>query len=100
MSRRTDESTLADRAAAVEGRRVSHADDGSADLAAELAQMGLSPRAAWYSSAVLYGVGGLLVTGLHVIDASLVPRDVFYIGYVAMAIGALCLLAGVRLVDS
>ena len=51
-------------------RRAQGADDGSADLAAELAEIGLSPKAAWYSSAVLYGGGGVLVTALYAV----VPR--------------------------
>jgi diguanylate cyclase (GGDEF)-like protein len=79
---------------------VPNADDGSADLAAELAEMGLSARAAWYSSAVLYGVGGLLVTMLYVIDSALFPPGVFYLGSIAIVIGALCVLAGLRLLDA
>ena len=70
------------------------ADDGSADLAAELAEMGLSPKASWYSSAVLYGGGGLLVTVLYAIDPSIFAAGVFYLGCIAVLIGGFCILAG------
>ena len=73
---------------------VPSAEDGSADLAAELAEMGLSPKAAWYSSAVLYGGGGLLVTVLYAIDPTLFAAGVFYLGCIAVLIGALCIVAG------
>ena len=76
------------------------ADDGSADLAAELAVMGLTYRAAWYTSAVLYGSGGLLVTLLYAINPALLSRGVFYLGCIAIAIAMLCLFAALRLVDS
>ena len=76
------------------------AEDGSADLAAELAEMGLSPKAAWYSSAVLYGGGGLLVTVLYAIDPTLFAAGVFYLGCIAVLIGALCIVAGRHLQGS
>jgi diguanylate cyclase (GGDEF)-like protein len=86
---------------AAEGRRrVSNADDGSADLAAGLAEIGLTPKAAWYSAAVLWGVGGLLVTVLYTIDPALFPRSVFYLGCFAIVIGAVSLFGGLRFVDS
>ncbi len=62
--------------------------------------MGLSPRTAWNSSAVLYGGGGLLVTLLYAIDPATFASGVFYLGCVAVAIGALCILAGRHLNDS
>lgn len=80
--------------------RVPNADDGSADLAAGLAEMGLSPKAAWYSSAALYGGGGLLVTLLYAIDSTMFAQGVFYLGCIAIVIGALCVLAGLHLRDS
>jgi diguanylate cyclase (GGDEF)-like protein len=81
-------------------QRSSSVDDGSADLAAGLAEIGLTPKAAWYSAAVLWGAGGLLVTGLYAIDSALFPRGVFYLGCIAIVIGVLSLFGGVRLVDS
>ena len=79
---------------------VPNADDGSADFAAGLAELGLSPKAAWYSSAALYGGGGLLVTLLYAIDSTMFARGVFYLGCVAIVIGALCVFAGLHLRDS
>jgi diguanylate cyclase (GGDEF)-like protein len=81
-------------------RRAPGTDDGSADLAAELAEMGLSPKASWYSSAVLYLVGGLLITGLYAIDRTAFQSGVFYLGCIAVVIGVLCALAGKHLHDS
>jgi len=79
---------------------VSNADNGSDDLGAGLAEMGLSPRAAWYSSVALYGSGGLVVTGLYTLNPALFPRGIFYLGCSSLVIAAFCLLGGVRLVDS
>jgi diguanylate cyclase (GGDEF)-like protein len=62
--------------------------------------MGLTPRAGWYSAAVLYGGGGLLVTGLYAINSGLFPRDIFYLGCFAIVAAALCLFAALRLADS
>jgi diguanylate cyclase (GGDEF)-like protein len=81
-------------------QRASRVDDGSADLAAGLAEIGLTPKAAWYSAAVLWGAGGLLVTVLYAIDPALFPRGVFYLGCIAIVIGVLSLFGGLRLVDS
>src|ERR1700730_10140466 len=78
-------------------RRASKADEGSADLAAGLAEVGLSPKAAWYSSAVLYGGGGLLVALLYAIDSAIFPPGVFALGLTAIVIGGLCVFAGSRL---
>jgi diguanylate cyclase (GGDEF)-like protein len=89
-----------DRQAAVGHQRVTKIDHGSADLAAGLAEIGLTPKAAWYSAAVLWGAGGLLVTGLYTIDPTLFPRGVFYLGCIAIAIGALSLFGGLRFVVS
>jgi diguanylate cyclase (GGDEF)-like protein len=86
--------------ARAERQRGSNTDQGSADLAAGLAEMGLEPKTAWYSSAVLYLGGGLLVTGLYTIDSSLFARGVFYLGCLAIAIGVLCVFAGRHLRDS
>jgi diguanylate cyclase (GGDEF)-like protein len=80
-----------------EDRRLSGTDDGSADLAAELAEMGLSPEASWYSSAVLYTVGGLLITVLYAIDRTAFATGVFYLGCIALVIGVLCTVAAKRL---
>jgi diguanylate cyclase (GGDEF)-like protein len=91
---------LRDRHAAVGHQRFSNADDGSADLAAGLAEIGLTPKAAWYSAAVLWGAGGLLVTGLYTIDPALFSRGVFYLGCIAVVIGALSLFGGLRFVGS
>jgi hypothetical protein len=91
---------LRGRRAAVGRQRVSNADDGSADLAAGLAEIGLTPKAAWYSAAVLWGVGGLLVTGLYTIDPAPFPSGVFYLGCFAIAIGGLSLFGGLRFVDA
>lgn len=85
--------------ARAERQRAPNHDDGSANLAAGLAEMGLSPNAAWYSSVVLYGVGGLVVTGLYTVNPNLFPRGVFYLGYCALLIAALQLLA-MRLVHN
>jgi diguanylate cyclase (GGDEF)-like protein len=81
-------------------RRAPGTDDGSADLAAELAEMGLSPKASWYSSAVLYTVGGLLITVLYAIDRDAFATGVFYLGCIALVIGVLCALAAKHLHDS
>jgi diguanylate cyclase (GGDEF)-like protein len=89
-----------DRHAAVGRQRPANTDDGAADLAAGLAEIGLTPKAAWYSAAVLWCSGGVLVTGLYTIDPSLFPRGVFYLGCVAIVIGALTLYGGVRFVRS
>jgi diguanylate cyclase (GGDEF)-like protein len=91
---------LRGRRTAVGRQRVSSADDGSADLAAGLAEIGLTPKAAWYSAAVLWGVGGLLVTGLYTIDPASFPSGVFYLGCFAIVIGALSLFGGLRFVDA
>jgi diguanylate cyclase (GGDEF)-like protein len=91
---------LRGRPTAVGRQRVPNADDGSADLAAGLAEIGLTPKAAWYSAAVLWGVGGLLVTGLYTIDPAPFPRGVFYLGCFAIVIGGLSLLGGRRFVDA
>jgi len=80
--------------------RLPGADDGSAELAAGLAEIGLSPKAAWYSSAFLYGSGGLVVTLLYVIDPTLFARGVFYLGCSAIVIGILCLLAARYLIHA
>src|ERR1700677_2379709 len=85
---------------ACDDRRAPATDDGSADLAAELAEMGLSPKASWYSSAVLYTVGGLLITLLYAIDRTAFATGVFYLGCVALVIGVLCALAARHLHDS
>jgi diguanylate cyclase (GGDEF)-like protein len=74
--------------------------DGSDNLAAELAQLGIKPRAAWYVTAVLYGSGGLLVALLYRIDPALFPRGLFYLGCTSVVIGTLCLLAGLVEVES
>ena len=79
---------------------MSKADDGSADLAAGLAEMGLTPRAGWYSSAALYGGGGLLVTSLYAVDPATFPRGIFYLGCFAIVTAALCLFAALWLADS
>ncbi|MDE3069414.1 MAG: diguanylate cyclase, partial [Acidobacteriota bacterium] len=71
-------------------------DDGRADLLAELSDMGLSQKAAWYSSAVLYGGGGLLVSALATASSHLFPSGLSYLGYVALAMGVLCLVAARR----
>jgi diguanylate cyclase (GGDEF)-like protein len=81
-------------------QRGSNADHGSADLAARLGEMGLTHKVAWFAGAMLYGGGGLLVTGLYTISPALVPRGVFYLGCIAIVIGALCVFAGQRLRDS
>jgi len=81
-------------------QRFSSVDDGSADLAAGLAEIGLTPKAAWYSAAVLWGAGGLLITGLYAIDSALFPGGVFYLGCTAIVIGVLSLFGGLRLVPS
>jgi diguanylate cyclase (GGDEF)-like protein len=81
-------------------RRAPGTDDGSADLAAELAEMGLSPNASWYSSAVLYLVGGLLITLLYAIDRTAFASGVFYLGAIAIVIGVLCALAAKHLQHS
>jgi diguanylate cyclase (GGDEF)-like protein len=78
---------------------VSSADDGAADLAAGLAEMGLSHKAAWYSGALLYGVGGLLTSVLYAFSLAVMPRGVFYLGVLAMVIAMLCLLAGRYVTD-
>ena len=80
-------------------RPAASTDDGSADFAAGLAELGLTPKAGWYSSAVLYGVGGLLVTGLYVANPGLVPRAVLYLSCFAILVAALCLLAARLLGD-
>ena len=49
---------------------------------------------------MVYGGGGLLVTGLYTIDPALFPRGVFYLGCIAIVIGALSLFGGLRLVCS
>ncbi|MHB8491632.1 MAG: GGDEF domain-containing protein [Solirubrobacteraceae bacterium] len=67
------------------------ADDGSADFVAQLAEMGLSHRAAWYSSAILYGAGGVGLMLFYLIDATLVPRGVFYLACGATVIAAFSL---------
>src|ERR1700685_327558 len=81
-------------------RRAPGTDDGSADVSAELAEMGLSPKASWYSSAVLYTVGGLLITVLYAIDRDAFATGVFYLGCIALVIGVLCALAAKHLNDS
>jgi diguanylate cyclase (GGDEF)-like protein len=81
-------------------QRFASVDDGSADLAAGLAEIGLTPKAAWYSAAVLWGAGGLLITGLYAIDSALFPGGVFYLGCIAIVIGVLSLFGGLRLVPS
>jgi diguanylate cyclase (GGDEF)-like protein len=97
---RRPERDLSDPHAAAAHRRFSNTDDGSADLAAGLAEIGLTPKAAWYSAAVLWGAGGSLITGLYAINPSLFPRGVLYLGYVAIVIGALSLYGARRFVDS
>jgi diguanylate cyclase (GGDEF)-like protein len=92
-----DENVLAKVA---DDQRVANTDGGSADLAAGLAEMGLTPKAAWYSSAVLYGGGGLLIAILYAIDSAMFSRGVFGLGLIAIVIGGLCVFAGLRLHDS
>jgi diguanylate cyclase (GGDEF)-like protein len=79
---------------------VPKADDGSADLAAGLAEIGLTPSAGWFAATVLYGGGGLLVMSLYAIDPTQFPRGVLYLGCIAIVAAALCLFAALRLVDS
>ncbi len=107
MAQRRDESPLDDAPLGVgaplgdrDALRAPNADDGSADLSAELAELGLTPRGAWCSSAVLYGGGGLLVTSLYAIDPAIFPRGVFYLGCFAIVAAALCLFAALCLADS
>jgi diguanylate cyclase (GGDEF)-like protein len=78
------------------GRRDASIDHDAADLAAGLAEIGLTPKAAWYSAAVLWVGGGLLFTGLHTIDPTAFPRVVFYLGWIAIPIGLLSLVGGLR----
>jgi diguanylate cyclase (GGDEF)-like protein len=87
-------------AAAADHRRGSNTDQGATDLAAQLAEMGLTRTAAWYAGAVLYCGGGLLITGLYAISPALVPLGVFYLGSIALVIGVLCVLAARFLRDS
>jgi diguanylate cyclase (GGDEF)-like protein len=79
-------------------RLAAHVDQGSDDLAAGLAEIGLTPKAAWYSAAVLWTGGGLLFTVLYAIDPALFPRGVFFLGCIATAIGVLSLWGGLRFV--
>lgn len=71
---------------------------GDADVTREFTEVGLSRRAAWYSSIALYGGAGSLVTALGV--AGVVPRGVLALGVVAMLVGVLCVFGMKRLEDT
>jgi len=75
-------------------------DRSSADLAAGLAEIGLTPKAAWYSAAALWGAAGLLAIGLYVIGAAWFPRDGFYLGCVAVVTAVLSLAGGLWIGDA
>jgi diguanylate cyclase (GGDEF)-like protein len=82
------------------GRRGERArpapDQGSADLDAALAELGLSQKASWYTSAALYGGGGVLVTIVDALQPALFPPGLLYLAMVAMSMGAICLFAARR----
>ncbi|MHB8492607.1 MAG: diguanylate cyclase [Solirubrobacteraceae bacterium] len=83
-------------------RRVSQTadrDQASADFAAGLADLGLSYKTSWYSSAVLYGVGGSLCAGLYTLDHSLMPAAISYLGWIALGISAFSLWGARHLAD-
>lgn len=71
-------------------------DQSAAELDAELAEIGLSPKASWYTSAALYGGGGLLVTVTDAIQPRLFPSGLLYLSSVAVVMGAMCLLTARR----
>jgi len=72
-------------------RSPTRAGSGEAALAAALAELGMTYRTAWYTAAVLYGVGGFAVLILYPIDPALLPLGIFYLGLVSVVIGGLCL---------
>src|SRR5271170_283307 len=78
----------------VHDRRTASGDDGAEDFSASLAELGLSQKTGWYSSAVLYGVGGSLVTALSIVAPHLVPRGVAVLSGFAIVVAALCLVGG------
>src|SRR5271155_5037057 len=89
-----------DRPAAMPHQRDRRIDRSSADLAAGLAEIGLTPKAAWYSAAALWGAAGLLAIGLYVIGAAWFPRDGFYLGCVAVVTAVLSLAGGLWIGDA
>jgi diguanylate cyclase (GGDEF)-like protein len=76
------------------------ADDATAHLVAQLADIGMSPVALWYIAGLLYTVGGLLVIALSRIDPTLAPHAITYLGCGALGLAALNLLVGRFLGDS
>lgn len=83
-------------AASAFDRRRSSSDEGAADVVAELADLGLSNSAAWYASAVLYGVGGSLIVALFAINHQVFPVGVAYLGVFAIVVCFLQLLGARR----
>lgn len=78
----------------------SDANDGSADFARGLAELGISYKTSWYASVTLYGVGGALCAVLYLVDHSLMPPGIFYLGCFALIIAGLALWGALRLANS
>ena len=74
-------------------------DDGSADFARGLADIGLSPRSAWYASLLLWTVGGVSSVSAWLLAAGVLPRGILYAGLLSFAVAAFSLWGALRLGD-
>ncbi|MFT4048284.1 MAG: GGDEF domain-containing protein [Solirubrobacterales bacterium] len=66
--------------------------EGSADVNAELAEIGLSNKSGWYASIVLYGVGGLVTVAAGLLRPEVVPMGVTYLGCMAVLLSLLSIV--------
>lgn len=67
--------------------------EGSADINAEMAEIGLSVKSGWYASVVLYGSGGLVTVIAGLLLPQTVPLGVTLLGCFAMLLSGLAGLA-------
>jgi diguanylate cyclase (GGDEF)-like protein len=70
------------------------------ELTAELAEVGLSSRAGWYSSMLLYLTGGSVAVLSYLFFPDMVPAGVAYLGVFAMLLGALSWVGAQYLANS
>lgn len=78
--------------APAEGRGTILRQEGTADINAEMAEIGLSVKSGWYASVALYGSGGIVTTIAGLLMPETVPIGVTILGFFAIL---LAVLAGV-----
>jgi diguanylate cyclase (GGDEF)-like protein len=59
------------------------------ELSAEMAEVGLSSRAGWYASVLLYGAGGIVAMLAALLRPDIVPAGIGYLGVLSVVLAAL-----------